>query len=119
MKVKIEINHDDGKEEYIKIRNIINVLEGLDTNQSKLETNNNTNSQDELSIVIRDKEKKTIDVKEELKRLGFTYYKYKKNSQKEDPRYTQTCTPSYWYSIKDQSVFDGLNIWTSEGGGSA
>jgi len=84
--------------------------------QTLQQNNDNNNDSNEISIVIRDKEKKTQDAKEDLKRHGFNFYKYKKNSKIEDPRWTQTCTKSFWNSIKEQSVFDGLDIWTSGGG---
>ena len=124
MKVKIEIDPDDSKKDFQKARSIIDILEDKTINpgQQPLNTNNQydddntSNNSDNIAIVIRDGSKKTVDVKEDLKRHGFTYYKYKKNSKKEDPRYTQTCNKSFWDSIKDQTVFEGLNIWTSDGG---
>jgi len=111
MKVKIEFDTTIPLQkqlteltEFLKNQNINN-------NQQQLTTNTN-----ELSIVVRDGDtKKTIDVKEELKQLGFTYYA-KTKTGKQDPRWTQTCTRKHWNEIKDKDILTGLNIWTSEGG---
>ena len=131
MKVILEMDANDSKEDFQKAKSIVNVLEGkpsdeqrnpgiqpgnTDTHNNNSNTSSNHDDSNDISIVIRDKNKKTIDVKEDLKRHGFTYYKYKKGSKKEDPRYTQTCNKSFWDSIKDQTCFEGLNIWTSDGG---
>lgn len=126
MKVKIEIDPDDSKKNLQKAKSIIDILvedktinPGIQPSDTDADTNNNNNNSgdsNDIAIVIRDGSKKTVDVKEDLKRHGFKYYKYKKNSQKEDPRYTQTCSRNYWAGIKDQTVFEGLNIWTSDGG---
>jgi len=92
---------------------IRNIYKGKkEPNQSKLDNNN---SDDIVSIVVRDgEENKTVDVKETLKELGFNYYA-KTKSGKPDPRWTQTCNLDHWDTIKDNSVFNGLNIWTSDG----
>ena len=85
-------------------------------NQSTLPNNNSNNTDSNIvSIVVRDGEtNKTVDVKETLKELGFNYYA-KTKSGKQDPRWTQTTDVEHWNNIKDNQVFNGLNIWTSGG----
>ena len=127
MKINIELASEDTKKDFLHAHSVIDYFQNLYSTEIKnpgqqpihsdsYSNKSNNNDSNDISIVIRDGSKKTIDVKEDLKRHGFTYYKYKKNSKKEDPRYTQTCGKGFWNGIKDQTCFEGLNIWTSDGG---
>jgi len=118
MKIFIEIDTEKNTMENTLdfIRYIYN-KKNSNLNQSKLEPDNNNDNNNIISIVVRNgPEQKTLDVKEDLKKYGFNYYKYKKNTQIEDPRYTLTCTRDQWMDIKTDPLFDGLSVWTSDGG---
>jgi len=113
MKINIEIDTVLNEAEDIKI-----LIDRIFAHKIKNthEQPKQENGDNDVSIVVRDGEEKTTEsVKDDLKRLGFNYYKFKKNSKKEDPRWTQTCEKSYWEEIKDHSVLEGLNVWTSLG----
>ena len=116
MKIFIEIDTEKNQED--EVHNFITQLykKGQkNPSQQQLESQKNN---DVVSIVLRDGENKTTEsVKNDLKRLGFNYYKYKKNSQIEDPRWTQTCKRTYWNEIKEHTAIQDLNIWTSDKNG--
>ena len=117
MKLFLEIDTINDNEE--SIHNVISILykdknQNMNPGQQPLQTASNP---DTISIVLRDGDNnKTFDVKEQLKKLGFNYYKYKKNTQIEDNRYTLTTTRDRWKQIKDNEALNGLNIWTSDMG---
>lgn len=71
-------------------------------------------NEETVVIQVRDGTTQTKAVKERLKQLSFKFYNQFKG--REDPHWTLKCIPSYWESIKDDQVFDGLNVWTSNGG---
>ncbi len=115
--MKVNIEFDTEKPFTEQLNELKNFFQNKSNpNQPKLEDNNTPSNNEDISVVIRDGENKTTtSVKTDLSRMGFTYYKFKKDSKKEDPRWTQTCTQEYWNSIKDHSILQDLNIWNSGG----
>lgn len=113
MEVLLRVDTEKDKEQ--ELHNIISTLYNKSTPDGQQRITQTDGGK--ISIVVRDGEKETINVKEDLKQLNFNYYA-KTKSGKDDPRWTLTCVPGYWKDIKDKPVFEGLNIWTSEGGGS-
>ena len=71
-------------------------------------------NEEKIVIQLRDGDKTTKELSERLNQLSFKYYK--KFKGKNDPHWTLKCIPSYWEKIKDDPVFDGLKVWTSNGG---
>lgn len=112
---EIFLKIDTEKHSEEQMHNIITKLFNKTSQKEQQELPSQRNDET-VSIVVRDGDnKKTIDVKEDLKRLGFNYYA-KTKAGKDDPRWTMTCNKDYWNEIKDHSVLDDLNVWTSEGG---
>lgn len=119
MEISLKINTErDSLENTINIvKHLFKINNNSNQNQSKLENNTiSSNNNDVISIVVRDgAEKKTVDVKEDLKELGFNYYA-KLKSGKSDPRWTQTCNTDKWMRIQNSSILENLNVWTSQEG---
>jgi len=117
--VKIEITLDSKH-----LSKLQDFLEDLKTSssiaakgQQQINQNNNNND-DSIVVWVRDgDEKKTKDHTKSLRELGFEFA-YKNTKGKDDPHWWMKTTEEHWDEIKNDSVLDGFNIWTSKQGGS-
>lgn len=100
------------KNDRTKIDTILDIYNNKD-NQQKISTNNDDT---EIYIWVRDgtAQIKDENIKKELEKLGFKYYI--KTRGHNDPHYTLRCTPEHWNTIKDNPVFENLNVWNSGDG---
>jgi len=113
--MEITLKFDPKKDTEKDLQTIIsNIYHNNTTNNNSIPPQNTTSDAEEKIIVqVRNGLKHTKDFKEDLKRLGFKFYS--KSHGKDDPHWTLNCVPQYWAEIKDNPIFNELNVWTSEG----